>query len=167
MAGAHFLILCLCWNARQWRLYGHDAWEWGWGLLLLTKASQSATLMEMVDKCSLGHPFQQWMIAFAQTTGFRYPTQQMLEMISAFSQSFLQSRINEQGNKHLRDSENRVNASKVNVLSFLMAGYHTHTHTHTHTHKMTIRYYPYPYPYPYFEAMKLPNGQGQVRMTWP
>ena len=67
----------------------------------------------MVEKCSLGHPFQQWMIAFAQTNGFKEPTPQMLEMVAAFSQTWCQSRINELGNKWLRDSEHRINASKV------------------------------------------------------
>ena len=38
-----------------------------------------------------------------------------MEMITAMSQSWLQSRINEQGNKILRDGEHRDNASKVAV----------------------------------------------------
>lgn len=83
----------------------------------LSEEQPSALLKEMVDNCALGHPFQQWMIAFAKTTDFKKPTPQMLEMIQAFSHSWLQSRINEQGNKHLRDGEHRVNASKVEALA--------------------------------------------------
>ena len=45
----------------------------------------------------------------------------MLEMVSAFCQSWLQSRINEQGNKDLRDGMNRANASKVGIFLFLCA----------------------------------------------
>jgi hypothetical protein len=42
----------------------------------------------------------------------------MLEMVAAFCQSWLQSRINEEGNKLLRDAEHRNNASKVGALPF-------------------------------------------------
>lgn len=85
---------------------------------LPTKASTYATLNAMAGRCVLGHAFQQWMMAFAATVDFREPTPQMLEMVSAFCQSWLQSRINEQGNKELRDGEHRVNASKVGPPAF-------------------------------------------------
>ena len=81
------------------------------------KASKSITLQKMAAKCSLGHPFQQWMIAFAQSTKFTAPSPQMLEMVAAFCQSWCQSRINEQGNKSLRDGAHRANASKVSHRS--------------------------------------------------
>jgi hypothetical protein len=49
----------------------------------------------------------------------------MLEMATALSQSWLQSRINELGNKELRDMEHRRNASKVEVP------FHKHEHSGT------------------------------------
>ena len=55
------------------------------------------------------------MIAFALTTDFEKPTLQMIEMASAMGQSWLQSRINEEGNKIMRDAQHRNNASQVGV----------------------------------------------------
>ena len=76
----------------------------------------------MANRCCLARPFQQWMIAFALTTDFKTPTKQMLEMASAMGQSWLQSRINEEGNKILRDNQHRNNASQVGVQPFPWEG---------------------------------------------
>lgn len=79
---------------------------------LATKASGNPVLVDMASRCSLAQPFQQWMIAYAMSTNFTEPPSQMLELAEALSQCWLQSRINEQGNKLLRDSELKT-SSKV------------------------------------------------------
>ena len=70
-------------------------------------------VMKMAKRCILNQPFQQWCIAFAASVDFAYPPKQLVEMIRAFCTSWLQSRINEQGNKVLRDGEAKDNSSKV------------------------------------------------------
>ena len=76
----------------------------------------------MANRCCLTKPLQQWMIAFALTTYFEAPTQQMLEMASAMGQSWLQGRINEEGNKILRDQQHPNNASQVGAQPFPWEG---------------------------------------------
>ena len=84
-------------------------------MLSPAEATGSSTLSDMAERCCLARPFQQWMIAFALTTDFEKPTLQLIEMASAMGQSWLQSRINEEGNKIMRDAQHRNNASQVGV----------------------------------------------------
>ncbi|MCP4242917.1 MAG: hypothetical protein GY772_20380 [bacterium] len=67
----------------------------------------------MVKRCVLRQPWQQWCIAFAACVNFTHPPQALREMVSALWEGWLQSRINEQGNKILREGERKDNSSNV------------------------------------------------------
>jgi len=73
----------------------------------------------MVERSRLNLPFMLFMIAYAASSQFTTVPQGMRDMLDAWRRGWLQSRVNEKGNKVLRDSENRDNASKVQRMLML------------------------------------------------
>ncbi len=69
----------------------------------------------MVERSRLNLPFMLFMIAYAASTGFTTVPQGMRDMLVAWRRGWLQSRVNEKGNKVLRDHEQRDNASNVRL----------------------------------------------------
>jgi hypothetical protein len=72
----------------------------------------SALATSLCCNSSLETPFMRVAIAFAVETDFLHPSAKIVEMVRAMM-GWMQSRINENANKILRDSEQRDNASKV------------------------------------------------------
>ncbi len=79
----------------------------------ITQAMPSAMIQAMVKRCILEQPLMQWCMAFSACVDFTHPPKQLLEIVQALFGGWLQSRINEQANKILRDGERTDNASKV------------------------------------------------------
>ena len=71
----------------------------------------------MVKNSRLNSPFVLIMIAYAQAADWGTPPLPMREMISAAFSGWIQSRINEKGNKVCRDCETRGNMSKARFIS--------------------------------------------------
>ena len=74
-----------------------------------------AKISEMVKRCRLMNPFHLWCIAFAATSQWTDVRQELLLLLERTFSGWVQSRINEKGNKAIRDAH-RDNASKVNSI---------------------------------------------------
>ena len=73
----------------------------------------SQKVKDMVSKCRLGHAFEQWCIAFtAQASWKNVPDEFRRLLIETFS-GWIQSRVNEKGNKVWRDACRKDNASGI------------------------------------------------------
>ena len=77
------------------------------------KDCASASVQRYVRRSALSQPVMQWCIAFAASAAWGKPPRQLLELLACVARGWLQSRINEQGNKILREGEARNNASKA------------------------------------------------------
>ena len=69
----------------------------------------------MVKRWRLMNPFLMWGIAFAATSQGTEVRQELRLLIERTFKCWVQSRINEKGNKAIRDAH-RDNASKVNSI---------------------------------------------------
>jgi len=69
----------------------------------------------MVKRCRLMNPYHLWCIAFAATSQWADVRQELLLLLERTFSGWVQSRINEKGNKAIRDAH-RDNASKVNSI---------------------------------------------------
>ena len=69
----------------------------------------------MVKRCRLMNPFHMWCIAYAATSQWTEVRQELRLLIERTFKCWVQSRINEKGNKAIRDAH-RDNASKVNRI---------------------------------------------------
>ena len=68
----------------------------------------------MVDRCNLGRPFQQWLIAFAQVTDYKSPpSPQLLAMMRKKVKGWASSLINEDANKRLKETVLRESPSQL------------------------------------------------------
>ena len=74
-----------------------------------------AKISGMVKRCRLMNPFHLWCIAFAATSQWTDVRQELLLLLERTFSGWVQSRINEKGNKAIRDAH-RDNASKVNSI---------------------------------------------------
>ena len=74
-----------------------------------------AKISGMVKRCRLMNPFHLWCIAFAATSQWADVRQELLFLLERALSCWVQSRINEKGNKAIRDAH-RDNASKVNSI---------------------------------------------------
>jgi hypothetical protein len=90
----------------------------------IMQASSHILLQKMANRSVLGQPLMQWVIAFAAAEDFNSASSQLMELVRAIFQTWLQSRINEQANKILRDSMHTLTRSKVLFPSFLTVTYH-------------------------------------------
>ena len=70
-------------------------------------------VQRMVRRSKLGHPVMLHAIAYALSTDFAEVPKALLDMADAIFASQLQSRINEKGNKVLREAEMRDALSHV------------------------------------------------------
>jgi hypothetical protein len=80
------------------------------------QASASPVIQSYAKRSVLNRPFNQWMMGYAVAANFAYVPAPMMEMIEAFAGSWTQSRINELGNKILRELECKTNLNKVPLL---------------------------------------------------
>ena len=69
----------------------------------------------MVKRCRLMNPLHMWCIAYAATSQWTEVRQELRLLIERAFKCWVQSRINEKGNKAIRDAH-RDNASKVNRI---------------------------------------------------
>ena len=69
----------------------------------------------MVKRCRLMNPFHMWCIAFAATSQWTDVRQELLLLLENTSKCWVQSLINEKGNKAIRDAH-RDSAAKVNSI---------------------------------------------------
>ena len=67
----------------------------------------------MVARSRLNLPLMRWCIAYAASVKFAGAPEPLREMLTAIFAGFLQSYINEKGNKVLRECERVNSASKV------------------------------------------------------
>ena len=74
-----------------------------------------AKVSAMVKRCRLMNPFHLWCIAFAATSQWTEVRPEFRLLLERTFACWVQSRINEKGNKAIRDA-NRDNASKVNRI---------------------------------------------------
>ena len=70
---------------------------------------------DMVNRCRLTNPFHLWCIAFAATSQWTEVRQELRLLLERTFACWVQSRINEKGNKVIRDAH-RDNASKVKSI---------------------------------------------------
>ena len=70
-------------------------------------------IKDMVTRCRLGHPFEQWCIAYAAQASWRDVPTALHGLLTDTFSGWTQSRINEKANKVWRDACNRDNASGV------------------------------------------------------
>ena len=69
----------------------------------------------MVKRCRLMNPYHLWCIAFAATSQWADVRQELLFLLERTFSGWVQSRINEKGNKVIMDAH-RDNASKLNRI---------------------------------------------------
>ena len=74
-----------------------------------------AKICEIVKRCRLMNPFHLWCIAFAATSQWTDVRQELLLLLERTFSCWVHSRIDEKGNKAIRDAP-RDNASKVNRI---------------------------------------------------
>jgi hypothetical protein len=89
----------------------------------MIQASGHIVLNKLAARSVLGQPLMQWAIAFAAAKDFNSASSQLMELVRAIFQTWLQSRINEQANKILRDSMHTLTRSKVLVAPLLTCAY--------------------------------------------
>lgn len=73
----------------------------------------SGVLKKAAERSVLGQVVMQWAIAFAAATNFKSASSQLKQLVQRIFGTWLQSRINEQANKVLRDSERSKRANKA------------------------------------------------------
>ena len=74
-----------------------------------------AKVIAMVKRCRLMNIFHLWCIAFAATSQWTKVRKELRFLLERTFSGWVQSRINEKGNKAIRDAH-RDNASKVNSI---------------------------------------------------
>lgn len=72
-----------------------------------------AKVSAMVNRCRLLQPFHLWCIAFAATSQWEHVSNHLDKLLRNTFSGWVQTRINEKGNKVLRDAQMRDNASKA------------------------------------------------------
>lgn len=72
-----------------------------------------AKISGIVKRCRLQQPFQLWCIALAASASWTSVDPRLRDLLANSFSGWVQSRINEKGNKILRDAATRDNASKV------------------------------------------------------
>ena len=70
-------------------------------------------IKEIVDRCRLGHAFEQWCIAYAAQTSFQSVPDGLHRLIRDTFSGWTQSRVNEKANKVWRDRGRTENASGI------------------------------------------------------
>ena len=74
---------------------------------------------DIVHRCRLHRPFEQWCIAYAAQASWRDVPRQMCHLLRDTFRGWIQSRVNEKANKVWRDAANRDSASKFLALEGL------------------------------------------------
>ena len=72
-----------------------------------------AKIKRIVDRCRLGHPFEQWCIAYAATSQWNHVPPPLLSLLRDTFRGWTHSRINEKANKDLRDAQTRDKLAKA------------------------------------------------------
>ena len=96
--------------------------------------------------------FMKWCLLFAASTDFTRMPDQLREMLSDAFSGWLQSRVNEKGNKVMRDAEKRNNASQARQVLFVGKPYinketnillikcmYAYMRIYAYTHKLTYK----------------------------
>lgn len=81
-----------------------------------------AGVRELVGRSRLNGALMLWCIAYAASTNWAWAPSPMLQLLHHVFRGWGQSRINEKGNKVLRDCECRQGASKARALETLRPG---------------------------------------------
>ena len=85
------------------------------------EARGGATVRKILERSTLHGIFMKFCLVFAGATNFTTMPPQLLEMLLDLFCGWLQSRVIEKGNKVMRDSETRENASKAFRISVTLA----------------------------------------------
>lgn len=75
-------------------------------------AQDSAALMKLVRQSCFNDVLMHWVVRFAEAERWLRPSRQLLELVESLFSGFNQSRVNEEANQRLRDSELRDNSSR-------------------------------------------------------
>ena len=83
----------------------------------LSQQRRNDKISKIRKRCRLNHAFEMWCIAFAAISQWLMVNEHLDRLLRRTFSGWHQTRINEKGNKVLRDAARTDNASKVAMMS--------------------------------------------------